>query len=38
MGNLPTAEHENFTESLGEQSFRSDSDLLVGLSEGETIQ
>lgn len=27
-------EHENFTESLGKQSFHSDSDLLVGLIEG----
>lgn len=34
MENFPTVEHENFTESLGKQSFHSDSNLLVGLSEG----
>lgn len=34
MENFPTVEHENFTESLGKQSFHSDSTLLVGLSEG----
>lgn len=34
MENVPTAEHENVTEPLGKQSFHSDSNLLVGLSEG----
>lgn len=34
MENFLTVEHENFSESLGKHSFHSDSNPLVGLSEG----